>query len=57
MVSLGFDADGKRIRRKVSGQTQTEVKDKLKSLHSELDEGLPGRTVKTVEANRDSLRS
>ena len=76
MVSLGFDADGKRIRRKVSGQTRTEVKDKLKALHSELDagvrsaagytvdkavadwldEGLPGRTAKTVEANRDALR-
>jgi hypothetical protein len=76
VVSLGFDADGKRIRRKVSGQTRTEVKDKLKALHSELDagvrsaagytvekavadwldEGLPGRTAKTVEANRDSLR-
>jgi hypothetical protein len=76
VVSLGFDADGKRIRKKVSGQTRTEVKDKLKALHSELDagvrsaagytvekavadwldEGLPGRTAKTVEANRDSLR-
>src|SRR5215831_5067610 len=76
VVSLGFDADGKRIRRKVSGKTKAEVKDKLKTLHSELDaglrsaagytvekavadwleEGLPGRTVKTVEANRDSLR-
>ena len=76
MISLGFDADGKRVRRKVSGKTKAEVKDKLKALHSELDaglrsaagyrvekavadwldEGLPGRTVKTVEANRDSLR-
>jgi integrase len=76
VVSLGFDADGRRIRKKVSGQTRTEVKDKLKALHSELDagvrsaagytvekavadwldEGLPGRTAKTVEANRDSLR-
>ena len=35
MVSLGFDADGKRIRKKVSGQTRTEVEDKLKALHSE----------------------
>jgi hypothetical protein len=72
VVSLGFDADGKRIRKKVSGQT----KDKLKALHSKLDaglrtaqgytvekavadwleEGLPGWTAKTVEANRDSLR-
>ena len=76
VVSLGFDADGKRVRKKVSGKTKTEVKDKLKELHSELDagvrtahgytvekavadwleEGLPGRTAKTVEANRDSLR-
>jgi integrase len=76
VVSLGFSADGKRIRKKVSGKTRTEVKDKLKSLHSELDaglrtaqgytvekavadwldEGLPGRTARTVEANRDSLR-
>src|SRR6185312_2222308 len=76
VVSLGFDADGRRVRRKVSGQTKAEVKDKLKALHSELDaglrtaqgytvekavadwldEGLPGRTVKTAEANRDSLR-
>jgi hypothetical protein len=76
VVSLGFDADGKRIRKMVSGQTRTEVKDKLKALHSELDagirstaaytvekavvdwlaEGLPGRTAKTVEVNRDSLR-
>src|SRR5580658_7990279 len=75
-VSLGFDTDGKRIRRKVSGQTRTEVKDRLKALHAELDagvrsaagytvekavadwldEGLPGRTAKTVEAKRDSLR-
>ena len=76
MVSLGFDADGKRVRRKVSGQTKTEVRDKLKALRSELDagvrstagytvekavadwldEGLPGRTAKTAEANRDSPR-
>ena len=76
VVSLGFDADGKRVRRKVSGKTKTEVKDKLKALHSELDaglrtaqgytvekavadwldEGLSGRTTKTVEANRDSPR-
>ena len=49
VVSLGFDADGKRIRKKVSGQTRTEVKDKLRDLHSELDAGV--RTVQgyTVE--------
>ena len=43
MVSLGFGADGKRIRKKVSGQTKAEVRDKLKELHSELDAGV--RTV------------
>jgi integrase len=76
VVSLGFDVDGKRVRTKVSGQTEAEIKDKLKALHSELDagirttaaytvekavadwldEGLPGRSAKTVEVNRDSLR-
>jgi hypothetical protein len=60
----------------VSGQTKTEVRDKLKVAHLELDAGLrtpqgytvekavadwldealPGRTTKTIEANRDSLR-
>jgi integrase len=40
VVSLGFDADGKRIRRKVTGKTRTEVKGKLKDLHSELDAGM-----------------
>ncbi len=43
VVSLGFGADGKRIRKKVSGQTKAEVRDKLKELHSELDAGV--RTV------------
>ena len=30
VISLGFDSDGKRIRKKVSGKTKAEVKDKLK---------------------------
>jgi hypothetical protein len=49
VVSLGFDADGKRIRRKVSGKTKTEVKDKLKALHSELDAGVRSAAGYTVE--------
>ena len=49
VVSLGFDADGKRIRRKVSGQTKAEVKDKLKALHSELDAGIRTTAGYTVE--------
>ena len=75
VVSLGFSADGKRLRKKVSGKTRTEVKDKLRDLHAELDagvrtqhgytvaravadwltEGLPGRTKKTVDVNKDAL--
>jgi integrase len=43
VVSLGFSADGKRVRKKVSGKTKAEVKDRLKDLHSELDAGV--RTV------------
>jgi integrase len=48
-VSLGYTADGqRRIRRKVSGQTKTAVKDKLKALHTDLDMGI---TPKTGYAN------
>ena len=49
VVSFGYAAAGKRIRKKVSGQTRTEVEDKLKALHAELDAGV--RTVRgyTVE--------
>jgi integrase len=43
VVSLGFNADGKRVRKKVSGKTKAEVRDKLKEVHSELDAGV--RTV------------
>lgn len=40
-VSLGYAPDGKRrIRRKVTGQTKTEVRDKLRALHRELDAGV-----------------
>ena len=49
VVSLGYAANGKRIRRKVSGQTRTEVKDKLKALHSELDAGVRTAAGYTVD--------
>ena len=39
-VSLGYTPDGKRIRRKVSGRTKQDVRDKLKALHQELDAGI-----------------
>jgi integrase len=49
VVSLGFGADGKRIRRKVSGKTKAIVQDRLKKLHDELETGVrasPNYTVR-----------
>jgi hypothetical protein len=48
-VSLGFGPDGKRSRRKVSGRTKQEVRDKLKALHAELDRGLHTSAAYTVQ--------
>jgi integrase len=39
-VSIGYDAQGKRITRKASGKTKTEAKDKLKELVRDHDDGL-----------------
>jgi integrase len=48
-VSLGFGPDGKRKRRKVTGRTKQEVRDKLKALHAELDRGLRTSAAYTVQ--------
>jgi hypothetical protein len=40
VISLGEAPDGKRLRRKVSGQTRADVRDKLRALHEELSDGL-----------------
>lgn len=53
-VSLGFGPDGKRVRRKVSGKTRQEVRDKLKALHAELDIGLHTSAGYTVNAAVDA---
>lgn len=56
-VSVGYRADGRRIRRRVSGRTKQEVRDKLKALHAELDAGLKVPTSYTVrQAADDWLR-
>jgi integrase len=47
-ISLGFTPDGKRIRRKVSGRTKQEVRDKLRTLHRELDAGIRSSAGYTV---------
>ena len=47
-VSLGFSASGARLRKKVSGRTKTEVRDKLRELHQQVDSGLRPRRRYTV---------
>ena len=47
-VSLGFGSDGRRLRRKVSGRTKTDVKDKLAVLHDELRDGVRSSPTYTV---------
>jgi integrase len=52
-VSLGYDGEGRRIRRKVSGTTKQEVRDKLKALHAQLDAGVQMPASYTVQAAVD----
>jgi hypothetical protein len=40
VVSLGYGPDGKRIRRKVPGQTKSAVQDGLKRLHDDIESGV-----------------
>jgi hypothetical protein len=56
VVSLGYGPDGKRIRRKVRGQTRTEVRDKLRDLRSDNAAGIRKQEAVTVqEAAQDWL--
>ena len=43
-MTLGYAEDGKRRKRKVSGQTKAAVVDKLRELHKTLDEGIVPKT-------------
>ena len=47
-VSLGYGPDGKRIRRKVFGKTKQEVRERLKTLHQELNAGVRSSSNYTV---------
>ena len=47
-ISLGWRPDGSRIRRKVTGRTKTEVREKLKKLQTEADAGLKTSASYTV---------
>jgi integrase len=56
-ISLGYGPDGKRIRRKVSGKTKQEVRDRLKALHQEMDSAVRSSSTYTVrETVEDWLR-
>ena len=52
-ISVGFGQDGKRLRRKVTGKTKVEVRDKLKAAHAELDRGLHTSATYTVRHTVD----
>jgi hypothetical protein len=47
-ISLGWRPDGTRIRRKVTGRTKTDVREKLKRLRAEADAGLKTSTSYTL---------
>ena len=47
-VSVGFSASGARVRKKVTGRTKAEVRDKLRELHQQVDSGLRPRRRYTV---------
>jgi len=59
-ISLGYDLTGKRIRKSVTGKANAEVRDKLKALHGELDEGTVSspayRVGEAVSAWLDGLK-
>jgi len=53
VISLGYSPDGRRIRRKVRGQTKTEVRDKLRDLHSDIEAGIRKPQAVTVQQAAD----
>jgi integrase len=52
-VSLGHSPDGKRIRRKVTGRTKTEVKGKLRELREDISDGVKTSASYTVKSAID----
>ena len=54
-VDLGLSPVGTRIRKKVSGKTKVEVRDKLRDLHKQVDVGLRPRRYTVGDALEDWL--
>ena len=52
-VSLGYGGDGRRVRRKVSGKTKQEVRQKLKELHADLEVGVQSPATYTTRTAVD----
>jgi integrase len=48
VVSLGYSPSGTRVRKKVMGRTKAEVREKLKELHQDVENGLRPRRHYTV---------
>ena len=52
-ISLGYGGDGRRVRRKVSGKTKQEVRQKLKELHADLEVGVQSPATYTTRTAMD----
>jgi integrase len=52
-VSLGPDANGQRVRKKVSGRTRAEASEKLRHLRQQVDSGIVSDDRLTVRAFLD----
>jgi hypothetical protein len=58
VVSLGYGASGARVRKKVMGRTKTEVREKLKELHAQVESGVrPRRHFAVNDALDDWLET
>ncbi len=54
-MSLGYSASGTRVRKKVMGRTKTEVRDKLRELHAQVESGVRPRRHYTVNDALDDF--